>query len=155
MHRNIYTHKRTITALLFLLFIFLIIPSPKFDAPSSTVIQSAEGELLGARIAADEQWRFALIDSVPEKFEICITQFEDQWFRYHPGFNPISMARALWQNLKAGHIVSGGSTLTMQTVRMARQGKELRKPARHHRIVGCSFREKSLRKKPECQVLMC
>ena len=109
---------------MFLLFIFLIIPSPEFDAPSSTVIQSAEGELLGARIAADEQWRFALIDSVPEKFEICITQFEDQWFRYHPGFNPISMARALWQNLKAGHIVSGGSTLTMQTVRMARQGKE-------------------------------
>lgn len=103
--------------------VFFIVPSPIFDEPTSTVIQSAEGQLLGARISNDEQWRFALIDSLPSKFEVCITSFEDQWYRYHPGVNPVSLVRAMSQNIKARRVVSGGSTLTMQTIRLARKGK--------------------------------
>ena len=41
-------------------------------------------------------------------------------FFRHPGVNPLSLARATWQNLRAGRVVSGGSTLTMQTVRLSR-----------------------------------
>ncbi len=49
--------------------------------------------------------------------------FEDKRFSYHPGVDPVAMGRALWLNLKAGEVVSGGSTLTMQVIRMARKGQ--------------------------------
>ena len=93
------------------------------DVSYSTVVESAEGELLGARIAADGQWRFPPCDTVPERFATALIQFEDRQFRHHPGVNPVALGRALVQNLKAGHVVSGGSTLTMQVIRLSR-GKE-------------------------------
>ena len=93
------------------------------DVSYSTVVESAEGELLGARIAADGQWRFPPRDTVPERFATALIQFEDRQFRRHPGVNPVALGRALIQNLKAGHVVSGGSTLTMQVIRLSR-GKE-------------------------------
>lgn len=57
------------------------------------------------------------------KYETALIQFEDKYFRFHPGVNPVAIGRALIQNLRAGHIESGGSTITMQVIRMAR-GKE-------------------------------
>lgn len=116
-------HKWKTLSLLLVLLVFFSIPLPEFDAPTSTVVKSDDGRLLGAKISTDEQWRFSLIDSVPPKFETCIINFEDTWFRYHLGVNPISIARALLLNIKAHRVVSGGSTITMQTIRLARQGK--------------------------------
>lgn len=58
------------------------------------------------------------MDSVPEKFAACAIAYEDQYFRYHPGVNPIALGQAWVSNLKAGHVVRGGSTLTMQVARM-------------------------------------
>ena len=87
----------------------------------STVVESAEGELLGARIAADGQWRFPPCDTVPERFATAIIQFEDRHFRYHPGVNPVSLVRAARDNIRSGHVVSGGSTITMQVIRLSRQ----------------------------------
>ena len=101
----------------------LALPSPLFDTPYSTVVADRNGELLGARISGDGQWRFPPADSVPGKYEICLIQFEDSYFRYHPGVNPLSLGRAMIQNLKAGRVVSGGSTITMQTVRLMRQNR--------------------------------
>jgi penicillin-binding protein 1C len=79
-------------------------------------------ELLGARIASDGQWRFPEIEEVPEKFETCLLQFEDRRFYYHLGVDPIAIARAVTQNFRDQQIVSGGSTLSMQVIRMSRQG---------------------------------
>ena len=45
---------------------------------------------------------------------------EDQRFRFHPGFDPLAFLRAAWRNLRAGHIESGGSTITMQLARLNR-----------------------------------
>lgn len=39
---------------------------------------------------------------------------EDRRFRRHPGVDPLAVARAAWTDLRAGRIVSGGSTLTQQ-----------------------------------------
>lgn len=89
----------------------------------STVVLDRDGELLGARIADDGQWRFPPSESVPEKFAEAIIEFEDKGFRWHPGVNPASIARALWQNAAARKVVSGGSTITMQVIRMSRDGK--------------------------------
>lgn len=94
-----------------------------FDDPYSTILESRKGELLSATIAADGQWRFPIIDSVPEKFAKAVTQFEDKRFYYHPGVDVLSMSRAFKDNVTAGHVVSGGSTITMQLVRLSRKGK--------------------------------
>ncbi|MBR4739600.1 MAG: transglycosylase domain-containing protein, partial [Bacteroidales bacterium] len=87
----------------------------------STVVESAEGELLGARIAADEQWRFPPCDTVPERFATALVQFEDRHFWWHPGVDPSALVRAVRDNLRSGHVVSGGSTITMQVIRLSRQ----------------------------------
>ncbi len=57
-----------ILAVLFLVwFTFFALPKQLFTEPTSTVLYAEEGTLLGARVAADEQWRFAAGDSVSEK----------------------------------------------------------------------------------------
>ena len=99
------------------------LPEPLFDDPVSTVIEDTDGHLMGARIAADGQWRFPPGDSVPEKFRRAIICFEDKRFYRHPGVDPLALARAIKQNLQTGHKVSGGSTLSMQVIRLSRKGK--------------------------------
>ncbi|MDR0541435.1 MAG: penicillin-binding protein 1C [Dysgonamonadaceae bacterium] len=107
------------TAFLLAAYIFCL-PRQLFRAPYSTVVNDRHGELLGARIADDQQWRFPPSDTVPEKFEICITEFEDRYYRYHWGVNPLAVGRAFVQNMKERRIISGGSTITMQVIRLAR-----------------------------------
>ncbi len=93
------------------------------NVPCSTVVYSAEGELLGARIAEDQQWRFPPCDTVPDRYAKAVIRFEDRHFWWHPGVNPVSLVRALVDNIRSGHVVSGGSTLTMQVIRISR-GRE-------------------------------
>jgi len=114
--------KSAIVFLLLLIYYFSL-PRTLFQEPYSTVIESKEGELLGAKIARDGQWRFPEQDSVPDKFKKCIVYFEDEYFYKHPGFNPVAMMNAIKQNRKAGKVVRGGSTLTQQVIRLSRKGK--------------------------------
>lgn len=108
----------------FIIAFLLCLPRDLFEGvPYSTVVLDRSGELLGARIADDGQWRFPPSGEVPEKYSTCLIQFEDRAFRWHHGVNPYSLVRAMAQNLRAGHIVSGGSTITMQVIRMSR-GRE-------------------------------
>lgn len=93
---------------------------PLFTSPVSTVLYDRNGTLLGATVAEDEQWRFPLIDSVPDKFSRAIVAFEDKRFFHHPGIDPFALFRALVLNIKKGGIYSGGSTITMQTIRLSR-----------------------------------
>ncbi len=104
-------------------FWWFSLPSSLFADPTSTVIESRDGELLGAHIANDGQWRFPEVETVPEKYQTCVLTFEDRHFYHHPGINPVSLGRALIQNMQSGRIVSGGSTITMQLIRLSRKGK--------------------------------
>ncbi|MDN6310836.1 MAG: penicillin-binding protein 1C, partial [Psychroflexus sp.] len=101
---------------------FSSLPKDLFDAPTSSVLKSKEGMLLGARIAKDGQWRFPKQDSVSYKFEQCILYFEDEYFYQHPGFNPIAISKALWQNITTDQR-RGGSTITQQVIRLSRQNQ--------------------------------
>jgi penicillin-binding protein 1C len=98
----------------------LVAPMPSFDTPLSTVVEAADGSLLGARVASDGQWRFPPPDSLPEKYVTCLINYEDRWFRWHPGVNPVAVIKALADNITAGETVRGGSTITMQVARLAR-----------------------------------
>ncbi|MBR6433740.1 MAG: transglycosylase domain-containing protein, partial [Bacteroides sp.] len=100
-------------------YIFCL-PGQLFRVPYSTVVADRNGALLGARVASDGQWRFPPRTGIPDKMKQCLIMFEDKHFYHHWGVNPLSIGRAIMQNLKSKHIVSGGSTLTMQTIRLAR-----------------------------------
>jgi len=102
---------------------YFCLPEQLFTDPTATVIESRDGELLGAYIAKDGQWRFPHNDSIPSKFKACLTLFEDEYFYEHPGFNPVSIVKALRDNMSSGRVKRGGSTLTQQTIRLSRKGK--------------------------------
>ncbi|WP_452232762.1 penicillin-binding protein 1C [Lacinutrix sp. MEBiC02595] len=117
-------HKiKTVILTVLLLAYYFCLPKQLFKDPTATVITSANNELLGAQIAKDGQWRFPQNDVVPEKFETCIIQFEDEYFYKHPGFNPISIFKALKQNMQSGEVKRGGSTITQQVIRLSRKGQ--------------------------------
>ncbi len=96
------------------------LPDPLFVEPLSSVVLARDGTLLGGRIADDGQWRFPPGERVPEKFRHALLAYEDKRFERHPGVDPLALARAVRLNLQSGRIVSGGSTLSMQVVRLAR-----------------------------------
>lgn len=102
---------------------YFSLPATLFNDPYSTVLQASDGQLLNAMIAGDGQWRFPVSDWVPEKYTAAVIAFEDKRFFYHPGVDPLSLARAFRQNLNARGIVSGGSTISMQVIRLSRQGE--------------------------------
>lgn len=106
----------------FAVFIFFLfsLPTQLFKSPTSYVLEASNGELLSASIASDGQWRFPVADTVPDKFVKCITAFEDKRFFSHFGVDVIAISRAMKQNFKAKSVVSGGSTLTMQVIRLSR-----------------------------------
>ncbi|MGI9531264.1 MAG: penicillin-binding protein 1C [Lutimonas sp.] len=96
---------------------------PLFEDPYSTVLTDENDQLLSAKIAKDGQWRFPEVEKVPENFSTAIRYFEDEYFYYHFGVNPVSIWRAGFQNISSNRIVSGGSTITMQVVRLLRKNK--------------------------------
>jgi len=102
------------------LLVWLCRPGRLFDDPVCAVLESSDGRLLGARIAADGQWRFPPADTVPEKFARAIVAFEDKRFWRHPGIDVLAVGRALRLNVLSGEVRSGASTLTMQTIRLSR-----------------------------------
>lgn len=108
-----------VITLLLIGYIFCL-PQQLFHVPYSTVVADRNNELLGARIAPDGQWRFPPRTTTPAKIQACFIEFEDNHFFHHWGVNPVSIGRAVYQNLKAGRVISGGSTITMQTIRLAR-----------------------------------
>lgn len=97
------------------------LPHKLFHAPTSYVIEDKDGNLLNATIAADGQWRFPYNKNVPQKFIDCITTFEDKRFFKHPGVDPMAIGRAITKNIKNKGIVQGGSTISMQVIRLSKK----------------------------------
>ena len=103
---------------------WLMMPGQLFVAPTSYVIEDANGNLLNASIAADGQWRFPANETVPVKFIDCITTFEDKRFFRHPGLDLAAIARAGSANFRNRKTVQGGSTITMQVIRLAKKNNK-------------------------------
>ncbi len=118
---NISKTKKIIGALaiVFLLIFYFILPSKLFKTPTSYVLEDAEGNLLNATIAADGQWRFPYNKNVPAHFVDCITIYEDKRFFVHAGVDMSAIARAIKANIQGSKTTQGGSTLTMQVMRLS------------------------------------
>ena len=118
------------------------LPKTRLHPPPSRIVLDRNGEWLRAFLAEDGMWRFSshqspvtshqlrggstnqiplLTDNQfgisPLLHEAMLTT-EDRWFYYHYGINPVSMVTALYDNVKAGEVVRGGSTITMQLARL-------------------------------------
>lgn len=114
---------------IFLLF-YLLVPDLNFSAPYSTVLEDRHGQLLGARVAADGQWRFPPNQAVPKRFATALLRYEDRWFYQHPGINPVALASALYDALFTDLPRRGGSTITMQLARLSLGAKNRRLPTK-------------------------
>ena len=94
-------------------------PSLSASLPLSTVVRDREGRLLRLTLASDQRYRLwvPLRRISPQLVDGVMLQ-EDAWFRWHPGFNPWSLARGAWSTYGSGEARVGGSTLTMQLARL-------------------------------------
>jgi penicillin-binding protein 1C len=102
---------------------YFSLPTQLFADPYSTVLEDRTGELLSAAIAADGQWRFPESKVIPQKFKDALMLYEDKRFNQHFGVDLLALGRAFIQNFRAGKIVSGGSTISMQVIRLSRKGR--------------------------------
>jgi penicillin-binding protein 1C len=85
----------------------------------STLVVAEDGTVLRAFAASDGAWRYPVdAATVDPKFRRFLTGYEDQRFGHHPGVDPLAVLRAVGQAIVTGHVVSGASTLTMQTARL-------------------------------------
>ena len=119
------------------------LPKARLHPSPSRIVLDRNGEWLRAFLAEDGMWRIAIssqqsaVSSQQEGIvkrkpltdsrqpianshllHQAILTSEDRWFYYHYGINPVSIATALYDNLKAGEVVRGGSTITMQLARL-------------------------------------
>ncbi len=85
----------------------------------SPVVEDRHGAMLRAFRTADGQWRLPVdLRAVSPNYLRLLVAIEDKRFWSHHGVDPLALARATWQLATRGHVVSGGSTLTMQVVRL-------------------------------------
>jgi len=105
---------------LFCLAYYFCLPAQLFQKPTSTVLFDRNGQLLGAKIAKDGQWRFPYNEQVADKFEKAIVCFEDKRFYQHWGVDFLALSRAIWGNVSGAARQSGASTLSMQVIRLSR-----------------------------------
>ncbi|MGE5167733.1 MAG: penicillin-binding protein 1C [Deltaproteobacteria bacterium] len=107
-----------VLAIAFVLDRLFPLPLPDADG-GSTVVLARNGTPLRAFADIDGAWRYPVtLDDVSPLYLQALLTYEDRWFWWHPGVNPMALARAFAQLVRHGHIVSGGSTLTMQVARI-------------------------------------
>ncbi|MCI4644954.1 MAG: penicillin-binding protein 1C [Hyphomonadaceae bacterium] len=103
-------------------------------------VSDREGRPLRAFPTAEGRWRLpAELDEIDPVFLDALLEVEDKRFRRHGGVDWIAMVRALVSSARAGHVVSGGSTITMQTARLLEPrprtvGSKLIEMVRAHQI---------------------
>lgn len=144
---DIFRRRKFISLLIFSIIFFLAclqwlpLPQSLHKQDYASLLLARDGSLLGAAIAKDQQWRFAPVDSLPDKYRQSLLLFEDQYFYQHPGVNPLAIARALQGNIRAGKVTSGGSTITMQLARLLRQEQLQRDAKKTSRNLNSKIRE--------------
>jgi penicillin-binding protein 1C len=82
-------------------------------------VTARDGSLLRVFLSKDGAWRIKTMpDQVSPRYLAMLKAYEDKRFDEHWGVDPPALARAAFQFARAGHVVSGGSTLTMQVARL-------------------------------------
>ena len=124
-------------------------PPPLKELQSvSTEVVGRDGELLRAFAAPEGRWRLKVsLDEVDPKLVRMLIAYEDKHFYTHHGVDPPALFRAAAQWILRGHIVSGGSTLTMQLARLIEPRRERTVAAKFRQILRALQIERRLTKK--------
>lgn len=94
-------------------------PHAALHPPPGRIVRDASGGVLRVFLASDDRYRFPVaLEEVSPVLRRVLLASEDRWFRLHPGVNPAAIVRAGVANLRAGRVVSGASTITMQVARL-------------------------------------
>ena len=108
-------------------------------ADLSVLVEDKDGQLLRAFTARDGSWRLPVDASeVDPRFRRMLLAYEDKRFESHLGIDPLAVLRAAGQFILEGRVVSGASTLTMQTARL--RGLEVSAPRFEKWPAPCSWR---------------
>jgi penicillin-binding protein 1C len=114
----------------------------------STSIVDRNGKLLRAYAMADGRWRLP-VDAktgVDPGYLKLLLASEDRRFKSHAGVDPLALARAAFQLATRGHIVSGGSTITMQLARLMEPRRQRSVYAKLRQIVRALEIERQMNK---------
>ena len=104
------------------------------DMETSHIVLDRDGHLLRAYATSEGRWRLpATVNDVDPRFLRLLFAYEDKRFYEHGGIDVLALGRAAAQLVTHGHIVSGGSTLTMQVARLLEP--------REHRSFGAKLRQ--------------
>nr|WP_231592663.1 penicillin-binding protein 1C [Pelagovum pacificum] len=96
---------------------------PPLTVETSVEVLDRNGELLRPFLVADGRWRLAVgFDGVDRDYIDMLIRYEDKRFWDHHGIDPVAMTRAVYQAVRYGRVISGGSTLTMQVARIIEDG---------------------------------
>lgn len=102
---------------------FALPQAAHMNGSEAMVVLAEDGTLLRSWPSADGALRHPIdVSDVSPHYLAALLHYEDRWFYWHPGVNLVALGRAAWQWLRHGHIVSGGSTLTMQVARLLDAG---------------------------------
>lgn len=105
--------------ILVLLVLDRAFPPPPLDPAFARVVLDIKGRPLRAFADTSGVWRYPVtLEQVSPRYIEALLGYEDRYFWRHPGVNPVAMVRGVWQWLRYGRAVSGGSTLTMQVARL-------------------------------------
>ena len=113
----------------------------------SHAVLDRDGTLLRAFATTEGRWRLPATEKdVDPRFLRLLFAYEDKRFRSHHGVDPQALARAAFQFMSRGHIVSGGSTLTMQVARLLEPREHRNLTAKLRQIVRALEIERALSK---------
>jgi penicillin-binding protein 1C len=114
----------------------------------STSIVDRNGKLLRAYAMADGRWRLPVEgkSAVDPGYLKLLFAYEDRRFYQHGGVDPLALGRAAFQLITSGHIVSGGSTITMQLARLMEPRRERSLSAKLRQVVRAIELERQLSK---------
>ena len=118
-----------LTTLIFILLAFSVLmlfvfsPSPLLSVttwPVSPVLLDKNGYLIHARLSVDQEWCLPIpLEDMSEWLPKILVQVEDKRFFSHSGIDIFALTRATLQNIQAGRVVSGASTISSQLVRLS------------------------------------
>lgn len=111
--------RATLALLLSLIVLLdLALPPPLPKAQAGMLVLARDGSPLRGWPDGDGVWRIPVQpEQVSPHYLQALLNYEDRWFYWHFGVNPLAIVRAGWQWLRHGEIISGGSTLSMQVAR--------------------------------------
>lgn len=109
-----------------------------------TTFYSADGEVIKTFNAC--MFSKVSIKDVPKQLQQAIVATEDKNFYNHGGYDLFGLARSMIENLMAGHVVQGGSTITQQLSRMLFLSNEQTYTRKLKEIIIAAKIEKSLTK---------